>query len=97
MAQPIVREGKSAAELMGDALANLQRDGRVNPKDAATLLGLHYHTVREYIRLGFLDALYIGKRPWILPEELERYKRFGKRDLSQPDDGEENGYGEHTL
>lgn len=88
MAQPFIKEGKSAAERMGDALAKLQSDGRVNPKDAAVLLGLHYHTVREYIRLGFLDAIYIGKRPWILPEELERYKRFGKRDPNKGEQGD---------
>ncbi|WP_370328009.1 helix-turn-helix domain-containing protein [Euzebya sp.] len=44
-----------------------------SPEDVAELLGLHVRTVRRYIREGKLDAVRIGNRYRIAPEDLEAF------------------------
>jgi hypothetical protein len=70
---------KSEAEHRGDALRQLQELGRVSVPNAAVLMEIHPYTLREYIQKGFVEAFWIGKRPWIMGDEIERYRTHGKR------------------
>lgn len=69
---------KSRAERKGDAQKMLTQLGRVDVLRAADLLDLHPYTIRDYINRGFIRYIMVGKRPWILPDEIERFQREGK-------------------
>jgi hypothetical protein len=70
---------KSDAEHRGDAQKQLDSLGRVSVPNAAVLLGMHPYTLRNYISLGYVETLVIGKRPWIMRDEIVRYLAHGKR------------------
>lgn len=87
---------RSEAEHRGDAIAQLQSLGRCNVPNAAVLMDLHHHTLRRYIDQGFIEAFWIGKRPWLMAEEIERYNTMGKRIPGQGPEAEaENSEGYH--
>ena len=47
--------------------------GYYSPEQVAELYGLHVRTVRRYIREGRLEAVRIGNRYRISPEDLEEF------------------------
>jgi len=68
---------KSAAERRGDAFEQLQRLRRATVNNAAPLMGIHPHTLRKKIQGGEVRVLWIGTRPWVPVEEIERWRREG--------------------
>jgi predicted site-specific integrase-resolvase len=70
---------RSRAEHRGDALRQLEQEGRCTVPNAAVLMGIHHHTLRAYIEDGSVQGFLIGKRWWVTQEEMQRYKSEGKR------------------
>jgi hypothetical protein len=82
---------KSEAEKRGDALRQLAQVGRCSVPNACVLMGINHHTLRKYISEGCVEVLYIGKRPWVMAYEIERFQREGKRTQNpSPSFGEAN-------
>jgi hypothetical protein len=52
---------------------------------------MHPYTLRDYIEKGFVNVLMIGKRPWIVADEIDRYNQEGK--LSPEPPAEIGGFG----
>ena len=48
-------------------------------KEAAEAVGLSHWTLRQYIRLGKLAAVRIGRRVLVEPAELERLVEAGRK------------------
>lgn len=70
---------RSTAEHRGDALNQLKEFGRCSIPNAAVLMGVHHHTLRNYVESGEVEAFWLGTRPWVTKDEIERYQREGKR------------------
>ena len=84
---------RSVAEQRGDALSQLEELGRCNVPNACVLMNIHHHTLRAHITSGAVQAFWIGKRPWVTQEEIERFQNEGKR----PVDSAAPQYGEAEL
>lgn len=68
---------KSKPEARGDALVKSQARGRATLPEAALLMKMSRESLGKYISLGWIRAVQIGPRYYVLPEEIERYKREG--------------------
>jgi hypothetical protein len=71
--------------------------GRLNVPQAAVFLNMHPATLHVYLKEGYILGLPIGRRIFILKEELLRYNREGKRDKATNKDPEQTSPASSTV
>jgi excisionase family DNA binding protein len=71
-------------EEVGNLIELLAGQGWLSPRQAAPVLGIHYHTILQWIKRGYVNVIKVGPRTRILSGELLRLRAQGSKDSETP-------------